>query len=98
LFRDTGESALFEAIVSKIWDEYDEDMSNSLHRDEVRKFLEEKVLILEKFKQGVFDEAAFDDLFDRHDKDGSGELQKHEMTDLIIEFCDAKKEVSGSLV
>jgi len=83
LFKITGEYATFKAIVNNIWDQYDEDASNTLSREEVKKFLLEHVYKLPRFNGTTFDDDSFDELFANYDHDGTGEISKREMAEFI---------------
>ena len=67
--------------IDKIWDDYDEDGSGDLDKEETKKFVIDTMKRL-GVDEGFTDEA-FNEMFDSIDDDGSGVLGKPEMVILL---------------
>lgn len=70
-----------DELIDQIWDQYDEDASGELDKEETRKFVTDMMGNMDG--SGDFTEEAFEELFTEFDKDGDGTIAKPEMSAFI---------------
>lgn len=78
-------------MIDTIWDQYDEDGSGDLDKDETRRFVEETLNNLGGEDQVLTDEE-FERRFELFDKDGSGSIEKDEFVEFIRGFLGLEKK------
>ena len=90
-----GENESINVIVDEIWNLYDIDNSGTLDRDETRKFVQEYIPDMKN--EWEFDELAFGRLFTDVDKDKTGQIKRHEMSEFLrrILYDEDKKNPAG---
>jgi len=77
---------VIKKCVDDIWKDYGKKGSDSLNKDETRKFVMETLASMKDDE--AFSEADFEECFKEFDLDGSGTIEKEEMVMFI-------KKVSG---
>ena len=76
-----NEEASIAVVVNETWSSYDIDNSGELEKEEARNFLSE---LLPDMKNGyLFSDENFEKLFNEIDTDGSGTIDRAEITEFI---------------
>lgn len=72
---------VIKKMVDDIWEQYDDDNSGELDKEETRQFVQDN---LEEMADGAkFNDRDFEQCFLDFDKDGSGTIDKDEMVQFI---------------
>ena len=88
---DIEDQAILE-MIDNIWDQYDEDGSGDLDKDETRRFVEETLTKLVGDQDKVLTDEEFERRFELFDKDGSGSIEKDEFIEFIRGFLGLEKK------
>jgi len=70
----------FQAMVDQIWRTYDADRSESLDREETKKFVDS---VMGNFGAQKMSDSVFIEVFKTMDKDNSGTIDKNELSDFL---------------
>ena len=80
--RTSDIDVVIAKCVQEIWQEYDDDNSGSLDKEETRQFVKNTLGDMDAGGKGMSDEE-FEQCFIEFDEDGSGTIEKHEMIAFI---------------